>query len=111
MARPRSPQVVVVTTLDVLDGRRDDALALVETLATATHDEAGCLALAAHADLDAPSRLVLVARWTSSVALENHALQPHARAFADAIGPLVAGPPEVRRLTPLGLGDPMKGSL
>jgi quinol monooxygenase YgiN len=108
---PRSPQVVVVATVEVLPGREDEALALAEELVTVTHDEAGCLAYAVHRDLDAPGRLVLVERWTSPVALEAHLLSPHARAFAERIGALVSAPPVVTRTSPVVLGDPVKGAL
>ncbi len=110
-ARPASPQVVVVATVEVLPGREDEALALVGELVDATHDEAGCLAYALHRDLDDPRRFVLVERWTSPVALEAHLLQAHTRAFSERIGALVAAPPVVTRTSPVPLGDPVKGAL
>ena len=114
MARSRpaaNPQVVVVATAEAVPGREDELLAAVEALVSATHDEAGCLAYAVHRDLEDPRRLVLIERWTSAVALESHLMQPHVRAFGEAVGSLVAAPPVVTRTTPLGLGDPMKGTL
>ena len=114
MARARAaanPQVVAVATVESAPGREDELLALLETLASATHAEAACLAYAVHRDRDAPGRFAVVERWTSPVALEAHELTPHVRAFEAAVGPLLAAPPHVVRLAPLGLGDPMKGAL
>jgi quinol monooxygenase YgiN len=101
-------QVVVVATYRVPAGGRDGALEALRTLAERTHDEAGCLACALHEDPDDKGVLVLVERWTSSVALENHRLQAYVTGLDHSA---FDGEPEMRVLRPVPAGDPMKGTL
>ena len=77
----------------------------------ATHAEAGCLAYALHHDpADARAR-VLIERWTSQVALDNHFQQPHMTAFGARGEELLDGAPDITVLEPVVAGDPAKGSL
>jgi quinol monooxygenase YgiN len=104
-------QVVVVATARVKEGQREALLDAVRPLVEGTHAEAGCLSYALHDDPEDPGVLVFVERWTSQVALENHRVQPHVRDFGRAARDMFDGPPEIRVLRPLGIGDPAKGTL
>jgi len=104
-------QVVVVATVRAKEGQRDALLEALSPLVEGTHAEAGCLSYAVHEDSADPSALVFVERWTSQVALENHRVQPHVRDFGRAVRDMVEGPAQIRVLTPLGIGDPAKGTL
>lgn len=109
--RASAMPVTVIARFQVRPGREADAEAALGDLIAATHDEAGCLACALHRDAGDRRALVIVERWTSPVALDNHDLQPHAAAFRDRAGELFEETPEVRVLEPVPAGDPMKGSL
>jgi quinol monooxygenase YgiN len=104
-------QVVVVATVRAKDGQREAALDALRRLAEHTHTEAGCLAYAIHEDAQDRGRLVVVERWTSQVALENHALQPYLKEILGGAREILEGPPDVRVLTPVPAGDPVKGTL
>lgn len=103
--------VVVTALFTVKDDRVDDAIAAITDTIVATHDEAGCLAYALHRDVNAPSTLVLVERWTSQVALEAHLQQPYVAKLGAAAADLLAAPPAIHICEPIPIGDPMKGTL
>ena len=104
-------QVVVVATFEIQPGKEDEAQDALRETIEGSHTEAGCLAYALHRDKNAGNVFVLVERWTSQVALENHRVQPHVRDFGRAVRDIVEGPAQIRVLSPLGLGDPAKGTL
>lgn len=104
-------QVVVVATFVAREGSEEQVIAALEELVTATHAEAGCLAYAVHRDIADPRAFVLIERWTSQIALENHLLQPYVTAVGGRAAELLDAPPQVRHSTPVSLGDPVKGSL
>jgi quinol monooxygenase YgiN len=103
--------VTVIARLQLKAGREADADAALAELIDATHAEAGCLAYALHNDpADARAR-VLIERWTSQVALDNHFQQPHMAAFAARGEELLDGAPDNSVLEPVVAGDPATGSL
>lgn len=104
-------RVVVVATLTIKEGMEERALAILRPVVDGTHAEAGCLAYAVHRDNADPRTFVIVEHWTSQVALENHFVQPHMAELAAHAEELLAAPPAIRFCTPLGLGDPAKGTL
>jgi quinol monooxygenase YgiN len=104
-------QVVVVATARARKGSEQAARDAFAALAEQTHAEAGCLAYALHEDPDDPQALVVVERWTSSVALENHFHQPYVKALPELAADLLEGTVEIRRLVPVPTGDPTKGTL
>ena len=54
---------------------------------------------------------MLVERWTSQVALENHMQQPYVAALGAKAGDLIAEPPVIHFSEPIPVGDPVKGVL
>lgn len=106
-----SAEVVVVATVQVKPGTEDEALAALTAGVTATHGEERCLAYALHRDVDDATRFVIVERWASQDALDEHAAQPHLREMLAKVGPLTAAPPTILRTTPVAAGDAGKGTL
>ena len=104
-------QVVVVATFKLKPGQEDAARTAFADLVEKTHDEAGCLAYALHEDPKDPQTLVMVERWTSQVALENHFHQPYVKDLLARADDFLAAPPEIRPLNPIPGGDPTKGTL
>ena len=103
--------IVVVTTVHIKDGHHAAVVERLKGLAAQTHADVGCLAYAIHKDVDDPHVLVVVERWTSQVALENHLLQPYVRDIIDAAQELLERPPAPRVLEPVSAGDAGKGML
>jgi quinol monooxygenase YgiN len=104
-------QVVVVASFEVQPGKADEAEAALRETIVATHGEAGCLSYALHRDTKDPNVYVLIERWTSQVALDNHLLQPYVKALGEKAGGLLASPPTIRFCEPVPAGDPIKGTL
>lgn len=106
-------EVVIVVKVVAAEGKVDEVLAGFTTCLEATHEEEGCLAYALHRDNSDPNTIVLVERWRSQDDLDAHNQTPHVAAlFAVAGTPgLLAEPPQLSFTTPLGIGDPAKGTL
>lgn len=101
--------VNVVAIFQPLDGHRAEVLAALDTAIPLVHDEPGC-ELYAITEAD-DGRIVMIEKWTTVEQLDAHgAGQPVATLVAALDGHLAA-PVEVIRLTPLPVGDVVKGSL
>jgi len=104
-------QVVVVASFEVQDGKAAEAEAALRETIEATHAEAGCLSYALHRDKNDGNVFVLVEKWTSQVALDAHFQQPYVAALGEKAAGVLAAPPSIRFCEPIGVGDPMKGTL
>jgi quinol monooxygenase YgiN len=104
-------QVVVVATFALRPGQEEAANAAFASLVEQTHGEAGCLTYALHADPKDPLTLVMVERWASQSALDNHSQQPYVTELLARAGDFLAAPPDLRPLAPVPHGDPAKGVL
>lgn len=109
----RTTEVVGVVHVRPAEGKVDEVVAAFAACIDQTHQEEGCLAYALHRDATDPAHLVLVERWRSQADLDAHMTRPYvADLFAVAGTPgMLAAPPELAFLEPMGLGDPQKGSL
>jgi len=103
--------VVVVATFTLRPGQEEAAHAAFAGLVEQTHAEAGCLAYALHEDPRDPLTLVMVERWDSQSALENHFEQPYVTELLARAEEFLAAPPDIRSLVPVPHGDPGKGTL
>ena len=74
------------------EGEAETLRELMSEVAAASHEEDGCIAL--HVDKDDPNRLVVVERWESQEALDNHLTLPHVPKVAENID-MLAEPPQV----------------
>ncbi len=81
----------------------------IEALAMASRLETGCLLYAVHRDVQDGDHFVLIERWASSKALEEHIKTDHFVAYEKISSSLVLPEPEVTYLTPLFPGE--KGQL
>ncbi|MCY7366183.1 MAG: antibiotic biosynthesis monooxygenase [Frankiaceae bacterium] len=106
-------EVVGVVHVRPAEGKVDQVVAAFAACTEKTHQEEGCLAYALHQDPADPGHLVLVERWRSQADLDQHMTEPWvADLFAVAGTPgMLSAPPELSFVTPLGIGDPAKGSL
>ncbi|PZP27913.1 MAG: antibiotic biosynthesis monooxygenase [Roseateles depolymerans] len=82
MSTSASSPVAVVATLTVLPGQRDAVLAALREAVVAVRGEPGCESYVLHEDSARPERLVMIERWSSAAALEQHAQAPAFTALA-----------------------------
>jgi quinol monooxygenase YgiN len=73
----------------------EEALRLAREHVERSRQEPGCLAHAVHVDLDEPTRLVFIERWTDWKALGTHVQLLASAGFAKAMGKLGARAPEM----------------
>lgn len=104
-------EVVVIAIVTAADGKSIQAEALIRTIIAPTHAEAGCITFALHRDLDDPHRLVLIERWQSRAALDEHLATDHLAAFRAQIPAVVGAPTQVMVMEALVEGDTTKGLL
>ncbi len=104
-------EVVVVVLSRTLPGRVEDGLAAFAEVTVPTHAEEGCLAYALHRDPADADRIVLIERWASRAALDEHLATPHLLAFRESSAGVWAEPAVIMVLDPVAAGDPAKGLL
>jgi quinol monooxygenase YgiN len=103
-------EVVVVAEIGIAPGKRDEALAALETLCEETHaKDEGCILYALQLDPADENTVFMIEKWTSAEALQQHGATEHIKAFGES-GTLSAAP-RVTVLQQAGFGDAAKGSL
>jgi quinol monooxygenase YgiN len=71
----------------------EEALRLAREHVERSRQEPGCLAHAVHVDLDEPTRLVFIERWTDWKALGTHVQLLASAGFAKAMGKAITSQP------------------
>ena len=104
-------QIVIVATVEVKPGSEDAVQGLLETAITQTHEEEGCVSYALHRDYENPQRFVMVERWASREAVEEHFTKPYLAELFAGLPEHVSAPPVIIRTEPVPLGDATKGVL
>lgn len=104
-------EVVVVVLGRAVPGRGDEAVAAFQEVAVPTHAEEGCVLYAVHRVAGDPDRIVLVERWESREALDQHLQTPHLLAFREGSADLWAEPMEILIVDPVTADDVAKGYL
>jgi quinol monooxygenase YgiN len=103
-------EVVVVAEIGIAPGKRDEALAALQTLCEETHaKDDGCLLYALQLDPADESRVFMIEKWASVEALGTHGATDHIKALGTS-GTL-AGAPTVTVLQQAGFGDTSLGTL
>ena len=103
-------ELVVVAEIGIADGKRDEALAALQTLCEETHaKDDGCLLYALQLDPADESRVFMIEKWASTEEFQKHGSSDHIKALG-ATGTL-AGAPTVTVLQPANFGDASKGTL
>jgi quinol monooxygenase YgiN len=100
--------VVVVATItpkpDQVDAVREAILAAVPKV----HAEPGCEVYAVH---EGTGQFVMVERWASLDALAAHGTAEALTTLGGQLADKLDGAPDVRRLTGVPAGDPVKGAI
>src|SRR6266849_2979915 len=103
-------EVVVVAEIGIAAGKRDEALAALQTLCAEPHaKDEGCVLYALQLDPADGSHVFMIERWESAEALQTHGATDHIKALG-ASGTL-GGAPVVTVLQQANFGDAAKGSL
>jgi quinol monooxygenase YgiN len=100
--------VVVVATITPSEGNYDDVRQALLAAVPQVHEEAGCERYALHEDGE---RFVLIEQWESASALETHSDGEVLRNAGRALAGKLAGKVDVRSLSAVPAGDPVKGAL
>jgi quinol monooxygenase YgiN len=103
-------EIVVVAEVGIAEGKRDEALAALQTLCEETHaKDDGCLLYALQLDPNDESHVFFVEKWESVEALQKHGATDHIKALG--AGGTLAGPPKVTVLQQANFGDAEKGTV
>ncbi|MFF7946242.1 putative quinol monooxygenase [Streptomyces griseorubiginosus] len=101
----------MISTLRLRAERADEARKVIASVVSHTHEDAGCLTYAAHEDAADPLTLVLVEKWASQQAIDEHSQAPFLTEAMSRVGELLTAEPEIRVITPLGYGTGDKAVL
>ena len=83
--------IIVKGSIPVKTAHREEALALVQSLAEASREEHGCMAYEVYVRPDAPEVIVIWQQWLDVDALEAHFDSEHVDNFLDAIPDFIEG--------------------
>jgi quinol monooxygenase YgiN len=103
-------EVVVVAEIGIAEGKREEALAALQTLCEETHaKDEGCVFYALQLDPADESHVFMIEKWESAELLGKHNTGDHIKALGGS--GILAGAPTVALLQQANFGDPAKGSL
>lgn len=91
--------VYTIAVLPAKEGRIDDLLKTLETLAKATRQEHGCIEYGFYQDRDRPSTVLSFERWVDSDAEDSHWQTPHLKHAIGAMGDILEREPEIFKAT------------
>jgi quinol monooxygenase YgiN len=100
--------VVVVATITPKPGQLDAVRAAIMAAVPKVHAEPGCELYAVH---EGRGHFVMVERWETHDALKAHGAAEALTTLGAQLADKLEGAPDVRRLTALPAGDPVKGAI
>ena len=87
--------IIVLGSVQVLEARFSDALAVSQEHVQRSRLEPGCIEHGVSIDPNEPNRLVFVERWADMTSLKAHFAVPASRAFVKAIASYANAPPSI----------------
>ena len=95
------PEILnVVALLTVKPGQGEALREAAEPCIAASRAEPGCSRYDLTRDAEHPDRFVFIEVWSGADALDAHMETEHFKRFAAATQSILAGPPEIIRLSP-----------
>lgn len=94
-------KITLIATLTAADGKEQQLRDAIVDLIAAAEEEPGCEIYSAHASRDEPGIFRFFELYTDSNALKAHGKGERMALAMAGLGGLMAGPPEVLRLTPV----------
>jgi quinol monooxygenase YgiN len=102
--------IIIVATITPKPNCTGDVIAALEQAADAVHGtEHGCPLYALHESAD--GALVMIEKYADQAAFEAHRTGPALKALISELSAKLAGPMDVKILTPRPAGNPDKGVL
>lgn len=89
--------IVIAATFNIKDGKRQEAITAMQTMAKATMQENGCNDYTFYADLENENKFFLFEEWVNQEALSAHFEMPHMATFRAAMSEIAASKTEVIR--------------
>jgi quinol monooxygenase YgiN len=80
--------VYVVTHVDVIPPRKDDAVAALKQLAEDSRKDAGQVRFDVVQQTNRPNHFTVIEVWTNRQAFDAHGVAPHSRRFRDQLAPM-----------------------
>jgi quinol monooxygenase YgiN len=87
--------VKLIARIRTQPGKADAVASALRQLAGPSKAEDGCIMYDVCRSLSDANELLALEEWESQEALDAHMATPHFKAFGDAIGAALAGPPEL----------------
>ena len=87
--------VIVIARFRPHPDRREDLLALLREVQTASRADDGCLAYGYYAEIADGDALIAVEEWRDRASLAAHLRTPHVERLIAALADHLAGPPEI----------------
>jgi quinol monooxygenase YgiN len=87
--------VIVIARVKPKPETREEFLALLEEVQTASRGDEGCINYGYYAEITDPDSLVAVEEWKDMAALEGHLKQPHVEKLVAALPAMIAEPPTI----------------
>lgn len=100
--------IVIFVEYTPKEGKKDELLAALTSVAAQTHAEPGCEKYAFHSSKE---KVYLIESWASKEELGAHAEGEAIKASRAASKDLIEGEPKLTILRPAPSGDPAKGQL
>lgn len=104
-------EVVVVARGRVRAGKEEDVEQAFRDVMPPTHQEPGCKRYALHRGIDDRQTFVMIERWQSREALNDHLQTSHVQTLFGRLDDALEGPPELLILEPLSDSLGEKGRL
>lgn len=96
------PKVAVIAKITALPGKRDELVAVLAELITATNDESGTLLYAMNTEKANADAVWFYELYTDDDALGSHSTSDAMKAVGKKLAGVVGGPPELYVLDPVG---------
>ena len=93
-----SDRPFLIVEFHAAPGQEPQLEAELQTLASNTRQEAGCVGYDLHVDQNDPASFFFYEQWDSAEALAAHDASAHVRRFISVCGPLLDGPVRMTRL-------------
>ncbi len=107
---PPDQPLLVSAVITGQPGTGDVLQEMLETLAEATHGEAGCLLYSLQRGTDNRDQFVTVEKWTGHDALAAHLASEHVQSALAGAGEILAAAPMIIPTIPVHAGDPAKNT-
>ncbi len=104
-------EITVIARMVAKKDKEKELEAALRTVVIPTHQEPGCLRYVVHRCIETPSLIVVVERWISKAALDEHLQTPHIQTLFSKAPALVEAPPEILTYESINEGSSVKGRL